>query len=351
MLELKNISKKYKQFALQNIDLLINKGDYFVLLGNSGSGKSLLLELISGLIQADTGEIFLEGNKINNLPIQKRELGIVFQDFALFPHKTVEQNILFALDSTKISKTEKKKLLDEIISIMDIKSLLGRYPQTLSGGEAQRVALARTLMKRPKVLLLDEPLSSLDVQLRSDLRALLRKVNQNGQTIVHVTHDYEEAVALAKHVAVIDKGKIIQSGNLQMVFQNPKSKFVADFVGIRNFFKAELCYDKGKYYAKINGTHKIHLLSELKKGIGYVIIRDEDILIYDKKPVSSAMNNFKGVIKDAVPARLGIEIAIETDFTIFWVLVTHDTFLRMDLFSGKNVWISFKASAVRFIKT
>ncbi len=351
MLELKNISKKYKQFALQNIDLFVDKGDYFVLLGNSGSGKSLLLELISGLIQADAGEIFLASEEISKLPIQKRQLGIVFQDFALFPHKTVEENILFALNGTKISKKEKKNILDEMIATMGIGNLLGRYPGTLSGGEAQRVALARTLVKKPKVLLLDEPLSSLDVQLRSDLRALLKKINQNGQTIVHVTHDYEEAVALAKRVAVIDKGKIIQSGSLQMVFQNPKSKFVADFVGIRNFFRSELCYDNGKIYAKINGSHKIHLLSKVDEGEGFVLIRDEDILIYDNKPVSSAMNNFYGVIKDAVPARLGVEIAIATDFSVFWVLVTRDTFLRMDLFPGKNVWISFKASAVRFIKT
>ncbi len=351
MLELKNISKKYKQFALQSINISVDTGDYFVLLGNSGSGKSLLLELISGLIHQDSGEIYLEGNKICKLPIQKRQLGIVFQDFALFPHKTVEENILFALNGTKISKKQKQNILEEMVATMDIANLLGRYPGTLSGGEAQRVALARTLVKKPKVLLLDEPLSSLDVQLRSDLRALLKKINQKGQTIVHVTHDYEEAVALAKRVAVIDKGRIIQSGSLQTVFQNPKSKFVADFVGIRNFFKTELGYDNGKYFAKINGNHKIHLLSDVEEGPGFVLIRDEDILIYEDKPVSSAMNNFNGVIKDAVPARLGVEIAVETDFSVFWVLVTHDTFLRMDLFSGKEVWISFKASAVRFIKT
>jgi ABC-type Fe3+/spermidine/putrescine transport system ATPase subunit len=350
MLELKNISKNYKQFALQNINLSVDEGDYFVLLGNSGSGKSLLLELISGLIKADEGQIFLNGKEISTLPIQKRELGIVFQDFALFPHKTVEENILFALNGSKVSKKQKKNILDKMVATMDIANLLGRYPGTLSGGEAQRVALARTLVKKPKVLLLDEPLSSLDVQLRSDLRSLLKKINQSGQTIVHVTHDYEEAVALAKRVAVIDKGKIIQSGSLKKVFQNPKSKFVADFVGIRNFFKAVLCKDNGKVYAKISGKTKIHLLNEEADAEGYAMIRDEEILIYEERPVSSAMNNFKGIIKDAVPARLGMEISVATDELDFWVLVTHDTFLRMELFSGKQVWISFKASAVKFIK-
>ena len=349
-MELKNISKNYGQFALQNIEVKIDEGDYFVLLGNSGSGKSLLLELISGLIKADKGEVLLEEQKINDLPIQKRQLGLVFQDFALFPHKTVKENILFALSGTKKTKSEKQKILSQMLDTMNIKQLADRYPASLSGGEAQRVALARTLVKKPKVLLLDEPLSSLDVQLKSDLRALLKKINQSGQTIMHVTHDYDEAVALANKVAVIDKGKIIQKGSLQSVFQNPKSKFVADFVGIRNFFKADLCYDKGKAYAKINDGLKIHLLSDVEEGSGYVMIRDEDILIYEQAPQSSAMNNFKGKIKEAVPARLGMEIAIDTQFAVFWVLVTRDTFLRMNLVAGKNVWISFKASAVKFVK-
>ncbi|MCF6242926.1 MAG: ABC transporter ATP-binding protein [Bacteroidales bacterium] len=350
MLELKNISKTYKQFALQNINIKVNAGDYYVLLGNSGSGKSLLLELIIGLIKADTGSIHLNQKEITNLPIQKRELGIVFQDFALFPHKTVRENILFALAEIKATKKMSASILLDMARVMDIGHLLDRYPGTLSGGEAQRVALARTLVKKPKVLLLDEPLSSLDVQLRSDLRSLLKMINQKGQTIVHVTHDYEEAVALAQRVAVIDKGRIIQQGNLKEVFQNPKSKFVADFVGIRNFFKAHLYHENGKSFAKINGKQKIHLLSSDNEGEGYAMIRDEDILLYDEQPVSSAMNNFKGVITDAVPARLGMELSVKTEFADFWVLITRDTFLRMDLQQGKAVWISFKASAVKFLR-
>ncbi len=350
MLELKNISKSYKQFALQNININVNAGDYYVLLGNSGSGKSLLLELICGLIPADTGKIYLDKKEIGKLPIQKRELGIVFQDFALFPHKTVRDNILFALERVKISKKMKMAVLSDMCDIMDINHLLHRYPGTLSGGEAQRVALARTLVKKPKVLLLDEPLSSLDVQLRGDLRALLKKINTKGQTIVHVTHDYEEAVALAKRVAVIDKGKIIQEGNLQEVFQNPKSKFVADFVGIRNFFKANLCRNAGQTYAMINNEQKIHLLNNNIEGEGFVMIRDEDILLYEQKPESSAMNNFYGEIINAVPARLGMEVLVKTGFADFWVLITRATFYRMNLEIGKNLWISFKASAVKFLK-
>ncbi len=349
MLELKNISKSYKQFALQNINIHVNAGDYYVLLGNSGSGKSLLLELICGLISSDEGAIYLDKKEIGKLPIQNRELGIVFQDFALFPHKTVRENILFALEREKISKKMKMTVLSDMCDIMDINHLLHRYPGTLSGGEAQRVALARTLVKKPKVLLLDEPLSSLDVQLRGDLRALLKKINRKGQTIVHVTHDYEEAVALAKRVAVIDNGKIIQEGSLQEVFQNPKSKFVADFVGIRNFFRAKLCRTNGQTYAEINDKQKIHLLNSNIEGEGFVMIRDEDILLYEHQATSSAMNNFYGEIINAVPARLGMEVLVKTDFADFWVLITRDTFSRMNLKTGKKIWISFKASAVKFL--
>lgn len=319
-------------------------------LGNSGSGKSLLLELIAGLIKPKKGKILLNGKDITDKPIQKRQVGLVFQDFALFPHKTVKENILYPLNISGFSKPDKKTLLDEIAQSMNIRHLLDRMPATLSGGEMQRVALARTLIKKPEVLLLDEPLSSLDVQLRSDLRALLKSINQKGQTIIHVTHDYDEAIALGNKVAVIDNGKIIQSGTIQWVFKNPTSEFVANFVGLRNFFKASLKYNNGRPVAKINGGTEICLLSDEEEGAGYVMIRDEDILIYDKKPDSSAMNNFAGIVKQAVPARLGMGIAIQSKL-LFWVLVTHNSYERMQLKQGKEVWLSFKASAVRFLKT
>ncbi len=350
MLELKNISKKYKQFSLKGINLQVNKGEYFVLLGNSGSGKSLLLELITGIIQPKEGEVYLNGNKITHNPIQKRQLGLVFQDFALFPHKTVQENILYSLHNSSIGKTLKKTKLIDIATSMNIQHLLDRMPGTLSGGESQRVALARTLIKEPEILLLDEPLSSLDIQLRSGLRSLLKKINKKGQTIIHVTHDYDEAIALGSKVAVIDDGSIIQSGTIQEVFNNPESEFVANFVGVKNFFKSKLYRINGKTFAKVDRETDICLLSDKEEGEGYVMIRDEDILIYDKQPESSAMNNFEGIVMEAIPARLGMEISIQTSL-LFWVLVTRESYDRMELEQGKKVWISFKASAVKFLKT
>ena len=346
MLKLKNISKIYKNFALKDISFEINKGDYFVLLGNSGSGKSLLLELIAGLINPNSGEIHLNNKDITKYKIQKRNIGLVFQDYALFPHLTVKDNLLFPIKNKK-NKLEKAK---EIAELLNITNLLERYPGKLSGGEAQRVALGRTLITNPEILLLDEPLSSLDVQLRSGLRHLLKKINKKGQTIIHVTHDYDEAIALASRVAVIDNGKIIQVCDTDTVFKNPSSEFIANFIGLKNFFKALLQKNDDKSYALVNDNTKISLLSDKEEGEGFVMIRSEDIFVYDKFTESSALNNFEVTVKEAVPSRLGIELAVEGSL-LFWVLITKESYNRMNLHEGKKVWISFKASAVKFLKT
>ncbi|MBN1251206.1 MAG: ABC transporter ATP-binding protein [Bacteroidales bacterium] len=346
MLKIKNISKKYKNFALKDISFEVKKGDYFILLGNSGSGKSLLLELIAGLINANSGKIFLNDKDITNYKIQNRKIGLVFQDYALFPHFTVKENLLFPIKNKK-TRIEK---VNEIADLLNITHILHRFPEKLSGGEAQRVALGRTLITNPEILLLDEPLSSLDVQLRSGLRHLLKKINQNGQTIIHVTHDYDEAIALASKVAVIDNGKIIQQGDTDSVFKNPSSEFIANFIGLKNFFKSILHKKDEKSFVIADNNTKICLLSDNEEGEGFVMIRSEDIFIYDKFTESSALNNFEGIIKDAVPSRLGIEIAVKSTL-LFWVLITKESYLRMNLFEGKKVWISFKASAVKFLKT
>jgi len=193
-------------------------------------------------------------------------------------------------------------------------------------------------------------LSSLDVQLRSGLRHLLKKINKKGQTIIHVTHDYDEAIALSSRVAVIDKGKIIQVGDTDNVFKNPSSEFIANFIGLKNFFKALLQKKDNKSYALAENKAKISLLSDKKEGEGFVMIRSEDIFVYDNFTESSALNNFEGIITEAIPSRLGIEIAVESSL-LFWVLITKESYNRMNLYEGKKVWISFKASAVKFLKT
>jgi len=350
MLEIKNISKKYDNFSLENINFSVEKGDYFVLLGVSGSGKSMLLEIIAGLIKLDSGSIILNEKDITEEKIQKRNIGIVFQDLAIFPHLTVYENIAYSLNSQKINKKEINSKVNKIAEELSVELLLNRKPSTLSGGELQRVALARILLLEPELLLLDEPLSSVDSQKSEELRALLRKINRGGQTIIHVTHEYEEAISLANKIAIINNGKIIQIGTPEDVFQHPKSEFVAHFTGTKNFFAATLINgvkDNCKS-AIINSKISFSVLSNCTDNHGFVMISSNEITLSNHRIESSSQNNFEGIVIDIVPARLGIEIHIDVGIKLI-ALVSHRSSKELNLEINNRIWASFKASAVRFI--
>ena len=350
MLKVKNISKKLDDFNIKDISFSVNKGDYFIILGVSGAGKSVILEMIAGLMQPNSGTIYLNNKNITNEKIQKRKLGLVFQDYAVFPHLSVKENISYPLKNRGLEKKEIQNRLNQLAEEMSISHLLNRKPTTLSGGELQRVALARTLALNPECLLLDEPLSSLDIQLKNDLRGLLRKINKKGQTIIHVTHDYEEAIFLANKVAVINNGKIVQTGSPEEVFKNPRTKFVANFSGIKNFFKADIHTIENDNIKKaiVNDKVSVNLFTEAKSGTGFVIIKNKNIIISNKKPNISAMNNYQGFIADVLPAKFGVEIIVDIGVLIS-VLISTETLEKYDFFENKKVWISFKASSVKFL--
>ncbi|MBE9468809.1 MAG: ATP-binding cassette domain-containing protein [Bacteroidetes bacterium] len=350
MLEVKNISKKLDDFNIKDISFSVNKGDYFVILGVSGAGKSVILEIIAGLMQPNSGTIHLNNKNITNEKIQKRKVGLVFQDYAVFPHLSVKENLLYPLKNVGLEKEEIQNRMNELADEMSISHLLKRSPTTLSGGELQRVALARTLALNPECLLLDEPLSSLDIQLKNNLRGLLRKINRKGQTIIHVTHDYEDAIFLANKVAVINDGKIVQTGSPEEVFKNPKTKFVANFSGIKNFFKADIITEVNENLKKavINNKVSVSLFTEAKTGTGFVIIKNKNIIISNIKPNISAMNNYQGVVVDVLPAKFGVEIIVDIGILIS-VLISAETLKKYDFFEDKKVWISFKASSAKFL--
>jgi len=345
MLEIKNISKKYKDFNLNDINFSVESGEYFVLLGESGAGKSLILEIIAGLITPDDGKVLLNSNDITNQKIQKRNIGLVFQDYAVFPHLTVYENIAYPLRSKKLNKSEINNKVVEFANKTGIASLLKRKPNTLSGGELQRVSLARTLALEPNCLLLDEPLSSLDIQLRNELQQLLRKLHNEGITIVHVTHNFDEAVALANKVGIIKNGKIVQTGTPKEVFHNPKSKFVANFTGIKNFYNAVI---KSKEIVILENNVEIVYISGKDKGAGIVMFRSEDIVLSINKPDSSMCNNLHGKVLEMIPTKFGMEIIIDIGVKIS-ALITQKSVDRLQLSVNKYVWISIKASAIRFI--
>ncbi|MCX6258936.1 MAG: ABC transporter ATP-binding protein [Bacteroidia bacterium] len=352
MLRLEKINKKIGDFSLCNIDLNVSKGDYFVLIGESGTGKSVLLEIITGILTPDSGRIILNGKYINNTPVQNRNIGIVYQKPTLFPHMSVFENIAYPLKIRKIKKNEIINRVKKLADDTDISNLLSRNITNLSGGEAQRVTIARTLATDPDILLLDEPLSFLDVYLRKGMMSLLRKLNQKGQTIIHVTHDYEEALALTNKIAIIENGTIIQTGSPQEVFHHPKSAFIANFIGIKNYYNGHLSTledNNGLMIFETSGT-KISVLSGEEPGSdGYIIIPGEAVLISEEKLNSSAVNNFNGIITDIYQTRYGLDIAIDIGIEIF-ANITFHSLERLQLVIGKEVWISFKASSVIFIR-
>jgi molybdate/tungstate transport system ATP-binding protein len=344
MLILNKISKRLGEFHLTDIDLEISEGTYYVLLGRSGSGKTQLLELIAGLNKPDKGEIWLDGEDITAKKLQKRGIGLVFQDYAIFPNMTVFGNIAYALESTKTDKNIIKERVARVAGELNISHLLGRNTHHLSGGELQRVALARTLITSPRLLLLDEPMASIDASLKDDIKRLLRRLNCLGLTIIHVTHDYREAVSLASKVGVIHNGRIIQEGKPDEVFRKPVNKFVARYSGIRNFFRVDFKKENGEWKAVSKNNLVISLSGESYPGEGLLIVRSDDIKISRSKPDIPAANCFKGTVTDILPSEYGMEIAVDAG-EIFFIDISADIFKQQPIRELSEVWISFSGEA------
>jgi molybdate/tungstate transport system ATP-binding protein len=344
MLILKNISKKFGNFQIKDINLEISDGTYFVLLGRSGSGKTQLLELIAGLNQPDCGEIWLNNENITDKRIQDRNIGLVFQDYAVFPNMTVYGNISYSLNSAKNSRDNVKERVEKIASDLNIAHLLERTTHHLSGGELQRVALARTLIKSPTLLLLDEPMASIDASLKDDIKRLFRKLNREGLTIIHVTHDYREAVSLASKVGVIHNGKIIQEGHPDDVFRKPVNKFVARYSGIRNFFRVKFREQNGEWKAVCNDKIVFSLNEHSCPDEGLLLLRSDDIQISGSSDVSDKINCFKGIVTDILPSETGVEVTVDAGVT-FYIDISSDTFKRHPLKEYSDVWISFRPDA------
>jgi ABC-type sugar transport system ATPase subunit len=351
MLELRNIAVHFKQFSLSGINLEVKPQDYFVLLGSSGSGKTVLLEIIAGLITPSAGEIFLNKRPLTREKIQHRKIGIVFQDFAIFPHYNVFENIAFSLKQNKIPKIEIEQTVIRLAQELEIEPILYRKPQGLSGGEKQRVALARTLAMKPEILLLDEPLSSLDAKLRWETRMMLRKLNKDGQTIIHVTHDYEEALVLASQVAIINNGTIEQTGTPDAVFRHPRSSFIASLTGIKNYYQAEILPHGNKEEsasAMLEGGIRVLLNDEPAAGKGMVIISSKEIVLSGQKPESDLAHHFRGTIRDIFPARHGKEVLVDIGIPLY-VIITEESPENQQIRIDQPVWVSVSASALKFI--
>jgi putative spermidine/putrescine transport system ATP-binding protein len=275
--DLIDVVKDYSgQRALAGVNLAIKPGEFVALLGPSGCGKTTALRTLAGLEQADGGSILIDGKDVVNVPVNKRDIGMVFQSYSLFPHMTVRENVEFGLRMRKVASGERRARAEESLELVGLGRLAGRYAHQLSGGQQQRVALARALVTRPRVLLLDEPLSALDAKVRVQLRDEIRRIQTDlGITTLFVTHDQEEALAVADRVAVMRDGSVEQIGTPEELYTAPVSSFVANFVGLSNQIPATV---RGNIVV-IHGE-ELKLINEPQPdGPVTVFVRPEDIML------------------------------------------------------------------------
>ena len=238
VVEIQGVTKRFGETpALEDVSLRIEEGELFALLGPSGSGKTTLLRAIAGFVNPEAGTIRIDGDAMYNLPVHRRDIGMVFQHYALFPHMSVFDNVAFGLSVRHVAKAKMAERVRAMLALVQLDGYEERRPGQLSGGQQQRVALARALVTTPRVLLLDEPLGALDKRLRRQMQIELRQIQREvGITTVFVTHDQEEALTLADRIAILDAGRIVQSGPPQAVYERPRTVFAADFLGDSNFF-------------------------------------------------------------------------------------------------------------------
>ena len=240
-IQIDNLTKAYgKNIVIQGLSAEIQPGEFFTLLGPSGCGKTTLLRMIIGFNSIEGGEIRVDGKVINQIPTNRRNMGMVFQNYAVFPHMSVRDNVTYGLKTRHVPKAERYKRADEILKLVKIDDYADRMPTQLSGGQQQRVALARAIVIQPEVLLMDEPLSNLDAKLRVEMRNVIKRIQrQVGITTVYVTHDQEEALAISDRIAVMHGGVIQQIGTPKHIYQRPANEFVSSFIGLSNFVDAE----------------------------------------------------------------------------------------------------------------
>ena len=250
--------KRYGDFtALNDVSLNIEKGEFFTLLGPSGCGKTTLLRMIAGFNSIEGGDFFFGENRINYVPAHKRDIGMVFQNYAIFPHLTVEENVAYGLKARKVPKADIDRRVKEALDLVQILPLAKRKPSELSGGQQQRVALARAFVVEPSVLLMDEPLSNLDAKLRVQMRSIIKKLQRRlGITTIYVTHDQEEALAISDRIAVMNQGRVMQVGTPSEIYAKPENPFVAGFIGVSNFLNCDVTKCEG-------GMAKVSIKGEL----------------------------------------------------------------------------------------
>ncbi len=352
MIKLENINTKISSFSLKKINLHIKKGEYFVIVGPTGSGKSSVLNCIAGLVGIDSGNLYLKGSLANHIPIEERKIGYVFQNAFLFPHLNVYDNIAFGVRAKNHSRALDESKLIEISELFGISHLLKRSIKNLSGGESQRVALARCLICRPAAMLLDEPFSSLDRNTAENLMLEFKKVHDlTGQTIVHVTHNQEEAMMLGDRICLMQNGSIMQTGTGDDIFKKPESNFAANFFGACNIYNGISKIKDGVSVIEFDGCRIRSTV--LKEGHITCSIRPEDTVISTSRCNPDANNSdtgnfFKGKIEKIVNRGVIIQVYIDAGIPIINYTL-RKSFNQMDIKVGDRVNVGFEENDVHIV--
>ena len=346
-----NVTKAYgKNIVIQGLSAEIKPGEFFTLLGPSGCGKTTLLRMIIGFNTIEAGEIRLDDKVINSIPTNKRNMGMVFQNYAVFPHMSVRDNVAYGLKTRHIPRAERYKKADEILKLVKIDQYADRMPTQLSGGQQQRVALARAIVIEPEVLLMDEPLSNLDAKLRVEMRNVIKQIqHQVGITTVYVTHDQEEALAISDRIAVMNDGVIQQIGTPKHIYQRPANEFVSTFIGLSNLLDAD-CSDNILDFGE-NYRVPMTTLQENIAGKVHVAVRPEEFTIHnaDEPGIPATVNSsvFLGMTQHYFMAlRNGreIEVVENSDLTD---IIPDGTEVRLQIMAHKaNVFDANTRSTV-----
>lgn len=373
---------RLQEFNLEEVSLDVYEGEYFVLLGPTGSGKTVLLEAIAGVKGLQRGSLYLDGEPIHQLPPEQRRIGFVYQDYALFPHLSVRENIAFGLNIMSVQRLRDlrgernkgedqgngqeapqvgertahliKDIVNRISRLLKIEHILDRDPKTLSGGEKQRVALARALVIEPHMLLLDEPLSALDPETSETLQRELKRIHHTlGTTTLHITHNFEEAVALADRIGVMMEGRIVQVGSPQEIFRRPADEQVARFVGVRNIFQGRIEGGPEDGYQYFHTRGLVFEILQGQQGEARCSIRPEDIILSREPIQSSARNHFQGIVREIMDRGTFVYVSVglkgdggEAQAVNLMSLITRRSWEEMELSEGDQVCLAFKASAM-----
>lgn len=353
-IRLNGVTKRFVKFeALSAVDLEIKDGELFTLLGPSGCGKTTTLRLIAGFYIPNEGKIYFDDKEVQDIPTSKRNIGMVFQNYALWPHMTVFKNVAYGLQFKQIPKSEWSGAVHEALVKVGLTGYENRYPGQLSGGQQQRVALARALALNPDVLLLDEPLSNLDAKIRGSVRAEIRKLQQAlGITTVYVTHDQEEALTLSDRIGIMNEGKLVQVGSPHELYEKPVSRFVADFIGTNNLISGAVKSDENGWVTvetklgKLTGMSNCHCTTGRQCTVAF---RPENVHIYEATESESCDNLLDGKVSFVSYMGNALRYEIEHDDGILTKVDIKDPLGHKELAWGTPVKVGFHKSAALVI--